>query len=471
RAMVLRKPTRLSPVLERKNNDEDRNGPILPRGTNVVSPRTHAATLLPKGTLQRIPSFIWQRGQAVLRATPALVQRLRSMTQRLSRAPREIPAMVEERVQNMRGLPARNRMYFYGAVALAALFAITLIGVGIQRNRSAANAASQAAITTIEQKVEQAASSVIYGDEERARTLLKEAQESIATLPDKSKNDKATRTRLTSAVDSAQASIRHIVSTAPVTLATLAAETQPVGLVLLGTSLYTVDTKTNALVGISKSDGTSSPVTTLPGDPGVQALTTYGSGTLMALAANLDIIEQRPAVKTGTRSSLTTPNTSANLVSLASYNSGVYTVDVAGSTILRATKRGTGFQAVTWLKQTVALSNAVDLSVDGSIYVATSDGNVQKFTQGRRDQFVLSPIDPVLQSATKIAADVNLQQLYILDTGSQRIAVFTKGGKFINQYVHDSLQNVTAFAVDERTQKIYLLIGNTVQTLTLEKTK
>ncbi|MEK7570543.1 MAG: hypothetical protein AAB515_03850 [Patescibacteria group bacterium] len=469
RAFVLRKPTRVSPVLEKKNDDLD--GPVQPRGSNVVTPRSRAVQLLPKGTLQKIPSFLWQRGQAVLKATPAIVERLRTATQRLRQAPRALPAIVEERVQNVRGLPQRNRLYFYGAAGLAVLFAITLIGVGIQRNHSATTKTRAAAITTIEEKVDQAASSVIYGDEDRARTLLQEAQTAISALPDKSKNDKATRSRLIGSVEAAQAQIRHIVTTAPSPLVSLAAEAQPVGLVLLGSALYTVDTKTNALLNISTNDKKVTIATTLPGDPGVQALATYGSGTLMALAANLDIIEQRPAAKTGTRSALATPSSNPNLVGLTTYNSAVYVADVANSALLRATKRGAVFQAAAWLKQSATLSNAVDLVVDGSIYVVASDGTVQKFTQGRRDQFVLSPVDPALSSATKIAGDVNLQNLYILDTASKRIAVFTKTGKFVNQYVHDSLQNVSAFTVDERTQKIYLLIGNEAHVLAIQKTK
>lgn len=469
RALVLRKPTRQSPVLER--NEQEAEGPMQPRGSNVISPRAHTTFALPKGALQKIPTFLWQRGQAALRATPALVHRLRNITKRLAQAPRELPTIVEERVQNVRSLPQRNRLYFYGAIALAGIFALTLIVVGIQRNRNATNANRQVSITNIEQKVEQAASSVIYGDEDRARTLLKEAQDAITTLPDKTKNDKATRARLTTAVDGAQASIRHIVSTAPATLATLAADVQPVGMALLGTNAYTIDTKTNALVAISKTDGSITTPTTLPGDPGIQALTPFGSGTLMALAANLDIIEQRPAVKTGTRTPMTTPNTSANVTSIATYNSSIYTVDIANNAILRATKRTGSYQAVAWLKQPATLSTAVDLAVDGSIYVLANDGSVQKFTQGRREQLVLSPIDPALTSGAKIAGDVNLQHLYILDTTGKRITVYTKSGKFVNQYVHDSLQNVSVFAVDERTQKMYLLIGNTIQTLGLEKIK
>lgn len=469
RAFVLRKPTRMSPVLEKKNTE--REGPVQLRGTNVVTPGQRATGRIAKAALQKIPSFLWQRGQAALKATPALVQRLRTISQRLSQTPKALPAMVEERVQSVRQLPKRNRMYFFGAGILAIIFALTLIGIGIQRNRNAEAKTRSTAITSIEEKVAQAASSVIYGDEDRARALLQEAQDAISGLPEKTKNDKATRGRLTESVASAQQQIRHIITTPPSQIVSLAAETQPVGLVLLGSVLYSVDTKTNTLLSISTSEKKVTPATTLPGDPGVQALASYGSGSLLAVAANLDIIEQRPTAKTGTRSALVTPNSNPNIAGLATYNSAAYMVDIANSAVLRATKRGTVFQALTWLRQAAALEKAVDLTVDGSIYVVASDGTVQKFTQGRRDQFVLSPIDPTLSSATKIAGDVNLQNLYILDTNGKRIVVFTKTGKFISQYVHDSLQGVSAFAVDERTQQMYLLIGNTVQVLAIEKNK
>ncbi|MEK7518471.1 MAG: hypothetical protein AAB549_00930, partial [Patescibacteria group bacterium] len=60
---------------------------------------------------------------------------------------------------------------------------------------------------------------------------------------------------------------------------------------------------------------------------------------------------------------------------------------------------------------------------------------------------------------------------YILDPIGKRVVAFTKNGNFINQYVHDTLGNATAMTVDERNQKIYVLIGQTIQALTLQKAK
>ncbi len=468
RAWVLRKPTRFSPALEATHTEH------VDTAQRQISQTAQQPRLVAKANrralLKKIPNIIWEQGRHALRATPKILSAVQRFGSIVRRAPKSIPTTIEQRVTDVQTLPRRSRMLFYGTVAVAVIFALTLIGIGVQRNRSAASAAQKATIAEISQAIDQAKSSIIYGDEDRARTLLRDAQGKLEALSKKA-IDEADRTAFQTAITSALADTRHAITTAPSTFATLPAASQPTGLTILGKNLYVVDAKTNELIAVSSSTGTTQVGVTLPGEIGVQELATYGSGSLVALMANQDVIEQRTTGKAGVRSPLTVPTANTNLVGLVSYNAALYTVDVANSTILRATKKGAGFTATNWLKQSENLTAASDIAVDGSIYTLTTNGEVLKFTQGRRVTLALSDIEPKLTSALKLAGDVTLQNLYVLDPVGKRVVAFTKSGKFINQYVHESLGNATAFAVDEQGQKLYLLIGQTIQTLTLQKAK
>jgi hypothetical protein len=469
RAWVLRKPTRFSPALETTPSDRDDGVHQRQLPPTVQQPRL-VERVRGRAILKKIPMVIWEQSRQALKATPKILSALQRFGSIVRRAPQKIPGTIEQRVTDVQQLPKRSRMLFYGTVAVAVVFALTLIGIGIQRNRSAASTAQKNEIAAISQAIEQAKSSIIYGDEDRARTLLREAQDKLTALPKKALPD-TERTSYQEAITKALADTRHAVTTAPTVLCSLPETTQPTGLVLLGNKLYTTDEKTNQLFGCATADGKVELNTTLPGATGIQELAGYGSGSLISLTANQEIIEQRPGAKSGTRSALALPSVNTNLVGLTSYNAALYTVDIANSAILRATKKGAGFTAIAWLKQAAALENVNDLAVDGSIYTLSANGEVQKFTQGRRVTLTLSVIEPKLTSAKKLAGDTTLQHLYILDTEGKRVVVFTKAGKFVNQYVNDGIENTSAITVSEGAQKLYLLIDNTIQVLTLEKAK
>lgn len=469
RSWVLRKPTRISPALEPEREEvlEVRPRNRVTFAPSGVAPRPTTSALR-RTVFQTVPQFIWQRSRQALRATPKLLSAVQRLASVVRKTPQQIPARIEQSVTDVQALPRRSKLLFYGTVGVAAVFALSLIVIGLQRQRTATAKANQEAITSVEQAVEQARSSIIYGDEDRARTLLREAQAKLEGLAEKAIKEER-RTELSEAISSTLAQTRHEVAATPTVVKTFDAGVQPVGLVLLGGSLYTIDGATNAAYAVTATDGETRQPATLPGTPGVQELTAYGSGALMALTTNLDVVEQRTAARTGTRVALTLPNPNANLVGFASYNAALYTVDVANSAILRATRSGSGFQASAWLRQEVDVSTAADLAVDGSIYVLTRNGEVLKFTQGQRQTLTLSAIEPPLQSGKRIAADVNLQNLYVLDTTSTRIVAFTKAGKFINQYVHESFANASALTVDERNQKIYVLNGTSIQRIDVQK--
>ncbi|MFA6042538.1 MAG: hypothetical protein WCV85_02410 [Patescibacteria group bacterium] len=477
RAWILHKPTRISPVLERPEDE-----PVRPANYSAPQERyirnrptfggprlTHVRHVL----FKKIPKFLWERGRSAVAATPKVLSALTRAGRHVQKAPQTLPTLMQERVREVRLLPQRSRLLLLSTGGIAIIFALTLIGIGIQKQRSTKAQAAETAYATIEEKIAEARTTLLYGDEDRAKELLQDAQKTLTGLPQvkgrKAEADAARRSSIATSINDVLTQTRHAISTTPEKIASLPEGKTYTSVTMLGSALFTLDSGSNILYRLPAAGGTAQTTGTFTGATDVQALAGYGSSSVLGLTGSLEIVEQRLGVSSNTRVSLTSPNTNANVVGLATYNTALYTVDIAGNSILRATRSGANFRAAAWLRQTATVSNTVDLAVDGSIYTLAGNGEVQKFTQGNRVQLALSTIDPPLTTATKIAADQTLQNIYILDTAGKRLVVFTKTGKFVNQYTHERFGEVTAFTVNEANQKIYLLVGNEIQTLTIVK--
>lgn len=116
-----------------------------------------------------------------------------------------------------------------------------------------------------------------------------------------------------------------------------------------------------------------------------------------------------------------------------------------------------------WLQSTdIDLKGAVDISIDGHIYVLKDDGEVLKLLRGQPIEFSLNDIDPVIEDPTRLYVSLNGQHIYILEPKNQRLVVFNKAGEFIIQYKFDQYQDLVDFAVNEREGSIYILADNKI---------
>ena len=115
------------------------------------------------------------------------------------------------------------------------------------------------------------------------------------------------------------------------------------------------------------------------------------------------------------------------------------------------------------------LSGAVDMAIDGAIYVLHQDGRIQKFVGGQPEEFQITGLDEPLKNPTAIytSLDEEVQYLYIADAGNKRIVQLSKDGQFIRQLkprVEDGIvfDNLQSLYVDEIGEKMYVLSGNSL---------
>ncbi len=114
------------------------------------------------------------------------------------------------------------------------------------------------------------------------------------------------------------------------------------------------------------------------------------------------------------------------------------------------------------------LSKVVSLTIDGSIWLLSSDGIISKYTRGTQDSFTVSGLDTPLKNPTQILTGVNFANVYVFDKGNGRVIELKKDGSFIAQYPADVLSSATAIDVSENDKKIYILSNGTIYQLDLK---
>lgn len=168
----------------------------------------------------------------------------------------------------------------------------------------------------------------------------------------------------------------------------------------------------------------------------------------------------------------------ANPVAVDSFFGNFYVLDAPGNRILRYLPTLDGYSAAPENyfppDQPVNLTQAIDMGIDGAIYVLFADGRISKFSSGRPTQFDLIGLDKRFKNPTSIfvAPDEVAQHLYVADTGNQRIVQLDKDGSFVRQFKTRvgeavTLSNLQDIYVDEIGGRMYILDSNNLYMATL----
>ncbi|HOG45652.1 MAG TPA: hypothetical protein PLB78_03315, partial [Anaerolineae bacterium] len=155
------------------------------------------------------------------------------------------------------------------------------------------------------------------------------------------------------------------------------------------------------------------------------------------------------------------------------YGGNLYLLDPQLNRILKYVPSATGYTAppVDYIADpgSVDLSGAVDMAIDGYIYVLMADGTVLKYLSGRPVTFNISGLDEPLRNPVAIYASGDDEAhgfLYVADAGLARVVQLSKQGQFIRQFKaaegQGQLADLSGLSVDEAKQRLYLGSGGKV---------
>lgn len=136
-----------------------------------------------------------------------------------------------------------------------------------------------------------------------------------------------------------------------------------------------------------------------------------------------------------------------NGIDVSTYSSKIYVLDPAGNQIWKY-QRGTSAygSGVSYLAEGADVSKGVSLAVDGNVWVLNSDGTISRFLSGDVIDFNVkdAPLVPI-DGAVQIYTELEITQLYVLDSANSRILVYNKSSKtddltYSQQYVFSDLR-------------------------------
>ncbi len=155
-------------------------------------------------------------------------------------------------------------------------------------------------------------------------------------------------------------------------------------------------------------------------------------------------------------------------VAINAYSNKIYLLDPEGNQLWRYTRTRDRFDAAEAYAVGADLSNAIDLAIDGNIYILHDDGYITRLFRGNKEDFPIKnqPVKEVVKP-TKIYTEPEMDQIYVLEPNENRVLIYLKddrtgGAVYTGQYIFDELQNLKDLVVDVDTNTLYLLTNNAI---------
>ncbi len=172
-----------------------------------------------------------------------------------------------------------------------------------------------------------------------------------------------------------------------------------------------------------------------------------------------------------TTSALTAQETFISPIAVSSYFGNFYVLDPQANRLLRYLPTADGYSATPEdyfpVDQPVNLTGAVDLAIDGAIYVLYGNGAISKFQGGLPSEFTVTGLDVPFNNPVALftAPDEEVQYIYVADAGNQRVVQLEKDGQFVRQFKPSAGELVTFshlqdIFVDEISGRLYILDSN-----------
>lgn len=374
------------------------------------------------------------------------------------------------------GWPTSTKLFSALTAVLAVLFIGSLILLREKREEDVAIRQASEKLQEARVKREAAAAALIYDNSDEARRLLREARSAATAVADGSYYDEDAASLLAAiqAAEDQAERITRVPEPARVgDFRSVVPDGRIAGLALVGTDLFAFQPDTNALFRLSGETGETTVVSqtsqgvgyfravaTLPAEQ-MLLLATDAPGLALFDTARGDLVKQdlEPL-----------PEGTKEIRALATFGSRLYLLLPATRQILGYGKTLAGYQGGTpWLKDpNLSADRAVDMGVDGYIYLLLDDGKIIKLLKGAPVDFAQSELAAPLEHPTRLFITESLKFLYVLDPPQKRVVVYDTTGKLSRQFVFPSATDLRDLAVGGKDETLYALDGTAVYKVPLK---
>ncbi|HZY44096.1 MAG TPA: hypothetical protein VFF70_05025 [Anaerolineae bacterium] len=159
---------------------------------------------------------------------------------------------------------------------------------------------------------------------------------------------------------------------------------------------------------------------------------------------------------------------------LRSFDGNLYLLDPPAKQVWRYRAKDSAYAAApeTYFDQANAdAANAVDMAIDGNVYLISADGRVIKYSQGITNSFKVDGLADPMSTPSIIAVDSEAtnSSVYIVDQASQRIVQLRPDGQFVRQFRANGneFNSINDLAIDERSSRLYVISAGVLYSVPL----
>lgn len=374
----------------------------------------------------------------------------------------EIMHSIDAKKRYVQQLPLLSKILFLAMIACAVVF---ISSVSVVRTREAKEQEAIAyteRVQAIRDKKDAADASIIYGDTQKALTLLQEGRTLIDTLRQDTEEEKTLKQELEKQIEDILTTIQKLTTVRPQLIGTLTdtyTEAEATHMEKIGEALflYGPDDHMHYTFNIITKQTTTQSHETIKS---LRAATTpKEEDKIVFLSEGNSIAEFDPEANGVLAKDIAYPNSEAGLSDLIVYNRKLYTLAPSENQIYKHSQTQTGYDKGTpWIKTPgVTIENAISFAIDGDVFVLGQHGVISKFSAGIKQDFGVSGLEPKLENPTKIWTYNDVNEIYILEPTHKRVIVLDKNGALIEQYTAEEWNAPSDMVVDSNNNIIYVL--------------
>ncbi len=352
-------------------------------------------------------------------------------------------------MKRIKELPRAKKFFLFSALIFGMILIVNIFVAIHVHNKNAANQKYSLMLDDVQSKLNQSAFS--YTDQPKALALLSEAKTELSTIPDK--GFKEQKDKLSGQITELQNNIGGLKTIEPKELTSIK-DSGFEKLEFNNSSLWLINSGSNSVLQYNLQNKTFAEAFNISGSS--QNTAAYEKN-LYYSNKNGDLFLIDPNAKTSVQQA---GILALNTTGLVFYGSPAkaYALDKANNAISTVTVDAQA-PATNYFKQNVDLSKALDLAIDGSVYVLTKN-SILKFTSGLQKPFNAQGID--FSDNAKILASKAWNYIYVLDPQNHKVIVYDKTGKLKAQYDSEKFNNLKDFAIDDAGKNAYILNNQTI---------
>lgn len=398
-------------------------------------------------------SLLWAVGKAIHR----LYRSQRSGERDVAK---EAVEKVQAATSKLQKLPKTSK-YLAGGILVTAIIFISVMTFW---NRQKVLTQSEENFTIVKEHIEEsiatAQASLIYENEEQAWQAVNEALALFETLSPASRNQEENYEQLQGNINILLQEIRGITMPDITSLISFT-DYQPAIATEVNGTIYLLDTG-NQVQRFDELNNDLQFIDLTSGSIGTIAYVTGEGSDLLFIDDNqqlgrIDLTENTANPIVSGASQL------ESIEQLFVYNDSLYFLSSATEQLVKMRPQGTGYEAGTsWITSLDSdLSNAVDLAIDGDVFIATNNA-IRRFNSGRELTFDLDLVDPPLTNPLSIWTTVGTEYVYLLEPAQERLLVFDKSGDLIAQYVDSQFSTAIEMIVREDEKRLIIITSTDI---------